>query len=57
MSAVGSAASPLRRMENWSERDQGEKMIPFVRRGCCWSCGPDVVDVSPVDVDIADQNR
>jgi hypothetical protein len=35
---MASAASPLRQMEN--ERDVIERMVPLIRRGCSWLCGP-----------------
>jgi hypothetical protein len=40
--AMASAASPLRQMEN--ERDVLESMVPLMRRGCSWLCGPEKVN-------------
>lgn len=37
-SRVTSAASPLRQMDNG--RDQVERKVPFMRRGCSWKCLP-----------------
>jgi hypothetical protein len=39
---MASAASPLRQMEN--ERDVLESMVPLMRRGCSWLCGPEKVN-------------
>jgi hypothetical protein len=36
VAGVASAASPLRRVEN--ERDETEKLVPLIRRGCSWLC-------------------
>lgn len=41
-----SAASPLRRIEGLRERDESERGVPLVRRGCSWGCGPDVLDAT-----------
>ena len=41
-----SAASPLRQMERrvrqrQNDRDDLEKMVPLMRRGCSWRCVPE----------------
>ena len=42
--AMASAASPLRQMEN--ERDVLESMVPLMRRGCSWLCVPEKVTIA-----------